>query len=233
MSIVENYKIIWLIFISLLISVNLFAQPAQWEQTLSQRLLLKWQAISASDVQQASVSFTNLPNGYRLPACQLQVEIVYLTPLKPGRNGVQLVCKQPFWQQNISVRLRWLREVAYFAKPVRAKQVLNLSDIRLVKQDVGTLNQGYFVDKQALVGMVLRRNFAAGVQIYPSMLSPKTLVKRGESVLIRMLKPQIKIEVKGTALSDGHLNQKIRVKNNRSKKILYARVMASGVVQVD
>ncbi len=233
MSIVENYKIIWIIFISLLNSVNLFAAPSTWEQNIGDKLLLKWQSISGHSLKSASISFVNLPEGYQLPTCDKTITIIYARTLKPGRNGVQLVCKQPFWQQNISFRLHWLRKVAYFARPVVSKQALTLEDIHLVKQDVGTLNHGYFLDKKVLVGMLARRQFTAGTQITPSMLNPKTVVNRGETVVIRMYKPHIKIEVSGTAMSDGYLQQKIRVRNNSSKKILYARVVASGIVQID
>lgn len=237
MSIVENCKFIWkfiaLIWIFISFSSNLFANPSLWEEKLDQRLLLKWQSITEQHHSDAKTSIENLPKGYVLPKCKHEFKIDYIKPLKPGRNAIRLSCKQPFWQQHASVRLHWFKEVAHFAKPVRSKQALKLEDIRMVKQDVGKLNHGYFDNPKKLVGMVSRRQFSIGMQITPSMLDPKTVIKRGETVVIRLKKPQIKIEIQGKAMSDGHLNQKIRVRNSRSKKIIYARVIESGVVQID
>lgn len=233
MSIVENLKFTCLIFVSILISSNLFAESIQWQQNLNSQLLNKWRALSGHSSVDAKIQIENLPASYTLPTCQNTPKIQYTNVLKPGRNAIRLVCNEPFWQQNLSVRMMWFRHVAYFVKPVRAKQVLKADDIHMVKQDVGALNHGYFVNKSDLIGMVSRRQFDTGSQIYPSMLDPKIVIQRGQTVTIRLQKSKIKIEVQGKALSDGHLNQKIRVKNNRSKKIIFARVISSGIVQID
>lgn len=233
MSIVENLKFTCLIFISILISSNLFAKQVTWQQNLSTQLLNKWQSLSGQSIDDAKIRIENLPSNYTLPICHQKTQIRYTSALKPGRNAVRLVCNEPFWQQNLSIRMLWFRHVAYLAKPIRANQVLKADDIHMVKQDVGALNHGYFVNKSDLIGMVSRRQFSTGSQIYPSMLDPKIVIQRGQTVTIRLQKASIKIEVQGKALSDGHLNKKIRVKNNRSKKVIFARVIGSGIVQID
>lgn len=233
MSIVENLKFTCLIFVSILISSNLFAQELAWQKNLAVQLLNKWQSLSGQSIDDAKIRIENLPPNYTLPKCQHSPKLSHTSALKPGRNSVRLVCNEPFWQQNLSVRMMWFRHVAYLAKPIRAKQALKADDIHMVKQDVGVLNHGYFVNKSDLIGMVSRRQFSTGSQIYPSMLDAKILIKRGQTVTIRLQKASIKIEVQGKALSDGHLNQKIRVKNNRSKKVILARVIGSGIVQID
>lgn len=233
MSIVENLKFTCLIFVSILISSNLFAQELRWQQKLSSQLLDKWQLLSGQNIDDAKIRIENIPLDYALPTCNHPPKIHYTSALKPGRNAMRLVCNKPFWQQNLSIRMIWLRDVAFFAKPIRSKQVLKAEDIHMVKHDVGELNHGYFVNKHDLIGMVARRQFSTGSQIYPSMLDPKIVIKRGQTVTIRLQQASIKIEVQGKALSDGHLNQKIRVKNNRSKKIIWARVIGSGIVQIN
>jgi len=58
------------------------------------------------------------------------------------------------------------------------------------------------------------------------------LVERGQPVTVRLDRPGLSIEIEGEALSDGHLGERIRVKNSRSGKTLFAEVIASGLVQV-
>lgn len=237
MSIVENFKFIWKIILFILtimiFSRCLIAAPQSWQHKLNQRILAQWQSISGQSIQKAKVSMDNLPNDYQLPNCQHEINISYNKPLSAGTNGIKLSCSNPFWQQHLSIRLHWFQPVAYFARAVRAKQLLKLKDIRMVTQDVGSLNQGYFDSPEKLVDMVSRRQFSIGTQITPAMLDPKTIIHRGQTVVIRLKKTYIKIEIQGKALSDGHLNQKIRVRNSRSKKILYARVIEAGIVQID
>ena len=58
------------------------------------------------------------------------------------------------------------------------------------------------------------------------------LVKRGDIVTILAEIKGLTVRVNGNALTDGHRGDEIRVKNQRSKRILQAEVIGPGTVRV-
>ncbi len=58
------------------------------------------------------------------------------------------------------------------------------------------------------------------------------VVCRNDSVLIQAISNGMNITTKGTALSDGSLGQQIRVKNDKSNRIIDAQVSGIGEVVV-
>jgi flagella basal body P-ring formation protein FlgA len=59
------------------------------------------------------------------------------------------------------------------------------------------------------------------------------LVKAGEPVVIEVVSGGIRVEALGRARQSGSLGDMIRVENVDSRKIIYARVVAAGVVRLD
>ena len=59
------------------------------------------------------------------------------------------------------------------------------------------------------------------------------LVKAGEPVVIEVVSGGIRVEAWGRARQSGSLGDMIRVENVDSRKIIYARVVAAGVVRLD
>jgi flagella basal body P-ring formation protein FlgA len=65
------------------------------------------------------------------------------------------------------------------------------------------------------------------------MLDPPVIINRGERVKIRVNRPGIRIEMNGTALENGRQDERIRVRNEQSQKIVYGRAAGRGLVQVE
>ncbi|MGI2801365.1 flagellar basal body P-ring formation chaperone FlgA, partial [Photobacterium damselae] len=82
---------------------------------------------------------------------------------------------------------------------------------------------------QALFGAKVKRNVKMGEAVQANDIC---MVCRNDKVVISAGQPGLKIITQGTALSDGTLGEQIRVKNNRSNKIISAQVSAVGEVDV-
>ena len=64
------------------------------------------------------------------------------------------------------------------------------------------------------------------------MVDLPDLVQRGQLLKIRLVRPGIQVEIKGEALSRGHLGEQIQVRNTQSGTTLFAEVIGDGLVQV-
>ena len=124
------------------------------------------------------------------------------------------------------------REVVVASRPVKRNMLIQGSDLTMAERDLGTLGQGYFIDHQQVIGNLARRSLQANQVITPNQISAPPMVRRGEQVVIIATSGSISVRMPGEALSDGALGQQIRVRNTRSQKIVHARVIAPGQVEV-
>ncbi|KEA26734.1 flagellar basal body P-ring biosynthesis protein FlgA, partial [Pseudomonas aeruginosa C2773C] len=107
------------------------------------------------------------------------------------------------------------------------------ADIALVERDVGLLTQGYLTDPARVVGQKLRRPVVNDQVLAPVFLEQAEAVRKGDQVVILARTATINVKMPGEALSDGAPGQQIRVRNLRSQRIIKARVIEPGTVEVN
>lgn len=244
LSIVDNRRCVrrlTVYFLSLLLCPLLSARAAPasedagaseqtTESALQRQILEEWQRLGGDD--SAEVSFPALSSDLSLPDCPAGPEITYVRHLQPGRNGAEIRCSEPFWQQFIAFELLVYSEVMVLKEALPSDTELQPEHLLAVILDTSGMTQGYYTDPAQLTGMRTRRPLRTGAPLTPDMLRPVDLIERGQVVKVRLNKPGIHIVVEGTALSDGHAGEKIRVRNLNSGKTLYAEVISSSVVEI-
>ncbi|MHC4455539.1 MAG: flagellar basal body P-ring formation chaperone FlgA [Planctomycetota bacterium] len=83
-------------------------------------------------------------------------------------------------------------------------------------------------------GLITRRRLPAKTVIRPAILAPvepEIIVKRNQSVLIRIEKPGILVTAIGKTLQDGKAGEFIRIRNADSQRIILAKVKQDGTVE--
>ncbi|WP_084645122.1 flagellar basal body P-ring formation chaperone FlgA [Oceanobacter kriegii] len=218
------------IFVLFLLALPVWAH-AGWQQTLQQTLLKQWQAIGG-DSAQASISLPSISASYQLPTCQGEVETSLTRPIQPGRNGVELVCRSPWWQQFVAVQLHVMQPVAILTRTVNSGEPIDAASIHFAEQDLGDLTQGYVLDANQLEHMEFRRNLRQGTVLSPDMMRPAQVIERGQHVRVLVVRGPIRIESRAEALGSGRMGKSLRVRNLRSGKVVSAIVVGPGEVEV-
>ena len=231
MSIVDIHQTPRLFAAFLLLAASC-AGAEDWQDQVTQQLCLRWQAIAGADGE-CEVSYPGLSPNFRLPECQQAFTLNLLRPLQSGRNGLELSCESPWWRQNLAIQLHIFKPVVVLARASGSHQVLNGTDLSLVRHDIGTLPKGFFTSLDQVAGMQLRRSLRAGTILSTDLLEASIVINRGDQVKIRIIKPGIRIESEGSAMEEGRVGERIRVRNDRSGKVLTARVLEHGLVQVE
>jgi flagella basal body P-ring formation protein FlgA len=118
------------------------------------------------------------------------------------------------------------------AKPLLRGTVLKRSDIRIEQMDVALLRGSYYRNIEDVTGKVLTRGIAANAPLSSHALKKPLLVKRGQRVVIAAIAAELAIRAAGEALMDGAQGDIIKVRNNRSQRVVEGLVTSAGVVEV-
>lgn len=170
----------------------------------------------------------------RLPLCETELKSEIETGHVHQQNfTVKVSCEQPSkWSIRVPVKMQHFKSIVVAIDSLVKGQVIEASDLNMVKQDINQIVDGYFTSTDKVIGLEVVRNISAGNVVKKHMLKEPTVVRRGETVRMIVQAPGFSIEGSGTAQTDGAKGQTIRVKNNRSNKIVEAVVQEAGVAVI-
>lgn len=149
-----------------------------------------------------------------------------------NRHTVKVACKngQP-WTIFVSARILAYAKILVAAVPLVRGQIISRDQLQTQVRRY-KLNDRTFSDSKQLLGMQLKRSISQGEAIRSHFITAPKVVKRGDEVVLAALLGNTQITTEATALTDGKIGDQIRVKNNRSTRIVKARVIAPGRVEV-
>jgi flagellar basal body P-ring formation protein FlgA len=171
----------------------------------------------------------------RLAACDSDLTQHLESPAQPvGRVTVRVSCEGSTpWTVFVPAQVRIFRPVVVLKTPLKRDSVVGPNDIALIEQDIGLLNRGYLTDPAQAIGKKLTRPTQADQVLTPAQLQLAESVKRGDQVVITARSGGISVRMQGEALSGGSLDQQIGVRNLSSQRVVRARVVGPGQVEVE
>lgn len=180
------------------------------------------------------VQINRLDPRLRLPLCDQALTTTLETPAEPvGRVTVRVRCDGAApWTVFVPGQVRLYREVVTLLRPVKREGVISEADIMLAERDVGLLNQGYLTDMEQAIGRKATRAMQPDQILAPIHLRQAEVIRRGDQVVISARSGGISVRMPGEALSDGAVGKQISVRNQRSQRVVRARVTGPGQVEV-
>jgi flagellar basal body P-ring formation protein FlgA len=174
--------------------------------------------------------------GMHLARCENPVQ----TSVAPGlrvrdRVLIELRCPSPTglaWHLYVPVRLIGTSQVAIAAHALVVGTVLTARDLSVEQRDIATLPPGYFDDPGVAVGLTVSRAIAGGTILTNQELLGAKAVQRGQTVTLIADAGGMSVRMAGRALSDGLINQRIRVENLSSGKIVEGIARSEQVVEI-
>jgi flagella basal body P-ring formation protein FlgA len=187
------------------------------------------------ETQSQHYSITALDKRLRLRKCTGNLEVSFPQYARDiGRTSVEVSCNgAKSWNILVTVYIKKYLNIIIAKHSLPAGTLVTKKDISLKKEDVSRVRGDYFTNITQLNNMVLRRSVKRGKILSSSLLKPKQLVNRGDEILILAQTSNLTIKVKGKALMNGILGQRIRVKNLNSKRVFQATVISNGLVKVN
>ncbi len=148
-----------------------------------------------------------------------------------SRITFKATCPSPRWQLFITARIQHFGPAVVATNTLARRSVIERSDIQTKEVELTNQRSAYFNATSELIGWSTKRSIAAGTIINATMVKPPLAVSKGNAVVIEAKRGTITIRATGTAQENGAIGEQIKVKNDRSGRIIKATVIERGLVR--
>lgn len=170
----------------------------------------------------------------RLPLCGTALQAYLRQGSKIDSRtvvGVRCTGRKP-WKVYVPVDVLEMRTVLVARRSLPRDHRLLADDLVAEERDVSRIPGGYFTEPGDLIGQRLKRRLVSGSAITPPVLKEQIVVQRGQTVILVVRNASMNVRMAGTALMDGSLNQRIRVENTVSARVVEGIVRSPQYVEV-
>jgi flagella basal body P-ring formation protein FlgA len=184
--------------------------------------------------EQVKVTAASLDQRLRLQRCAQPLDVFWAPGSGSVGNttvGVRCAGSRP-WKLYVPARISKMANVAVAARALTRGHRLGPDDLRQESRDLATVSRDAVRDPQHVRGYVMRRSAGVGRVIDTRMLSAPLLVERGQGVQLLSSTAGLQIRMTGVSLDDGSRGEMIRVRNPVSNRVVRARVVGSGRVEL-
>jgi len=151
----------------------------------------------------------------------------------PGRVLIELRCEgRAPWHIYVPTRVVGTTAVVLAAHALVMGTVLTEKDLTVEQRDLTGLPPGYLDDPGIAVGLTVARGIAGGAVMTNQQLLGMQAVQRGQTVTLVADAGGIYVRMQGRALSDGLVNQRIKVENLSSGKVVEGIARSSQIVEI-
>ncbi len=147
---------------------------------------------------------------------------------RPTSNMTVLIeCKEDDWRVYVPVRISMSLPLVTATRSLTRGEIIHDSDLVVSMIEMNSYRRQGFDSISAVAGAKLKRNVRVGDVVERGDIC---VVCRNEKVIVKAIKGELTITTKGTALSDGSNGDQVRVKNDKSSRIIEGVV--TGVAEI-
>jgi flagellar basal body P-ring formation protein FlgA len=230
----KNYTLALTIFLGLIISLTVKAQPLQSLEEIEHAAYMFGVSEAQARYDNPQIVMEPLDKRLRLEECVGELDAFSNNHNNGlGNRTIGVKCHAPVaWTVYVPIKVKVFRPVVVAARPLAAKQIITKADLRIQQQDISGIRKGYLKNTDQAVGQQLKYSVAQGIVINPNSLVTQKIVRRGEQITLIATAGMMEVRMSGTALSDATRGQRIQVKNSSSKRIVEGVVDAPGIVRI-
>jgi flagella basal body P-ring formation protein FlgA len=177
----------------------------------------------------------NLDARLRLAACPAPLAVEVALPRgTQSRVLARVACKNTvFWTLNVPVDIHRKADVLVTRRALGRGQAIAATDVVVQSRVLPGLTSSYVSRPADLAGRLTRRPIPEGTAITADALDAALLIHRGQSVVLRARAGGLEVSAPGMAMADAAADQRVRVRNLNSLKIIEGVADTAGVVRVN
>jgi len=182
-----------------------------------------------------TLSAAELDARLRVPACSTALDTSTLPPRgNQTRVLVRVSCRSPAnWSISVPVEIRRETQVLLLRRAMARGESIRAADVNVQTRTLAGLASPYVSKVSDLDGRVTRRPLPEGTAVTAEALNAALLIHRGQSVTLTSATGGIEVRAPGVAMADAAANQRVRVQNLASLKIVEGIADTEGVVRVN
>lgn len=188
---------------------------------------------NSADTSRVEVQVSPLDPRLILAACDKGFSMQLNDPSNSGGSvTVQTRCEgNQGWSVYVPAQVALFRPMAVASRNLQRGDVIDNSDISIEIVNISQLRQGYLQYRDTILGKELQRSLNQGEAFRSNLLNSPMVIKRGDEVSIEIQAGSIAVTSSGTAMANGRIGERIRVRNGQSERIVSAEVMGAGKVK--
>jgi flagella basal body P-ring formation protein FlgA len=136
------------------------------------------------------------------------------------------------WHLYVPVKVVGITSVVLAAHAIVSGSALTAKDMSVEQRDVVGLPPGYLNDPAIAIGLTAGRSIAAGTVLTAQQLMGAHAVQRGQTVTLVANAGGVSIQMAGRALSDGLINQRVKVENLSSGRTVEGIARSEQIVEI-
>ena len=169
----------------------------------------------------------------RLAACERKLDTLANAPRNAqSRVVVRVGCATPAWTLNVPVEVRRTHSVLVLRRAVARGEIVGPADVTTQSRELPGLGSPFVARPEDLAGRLTRRPLPEGTALTAEALAAALLIHRGQQVTLLAQTAGFEVRAPGRAMTDASANQRIRVQNLNSLKIIEGVADNDGVVRV-
>lgn len=175
-----------------------------------------------------------LDHRLRLAQCGVPLEGFLRSGTRIGPKtivGVRCNGARP-WKVYVPVEMVVRRTVWVARQPLPRGHLLTEADLVADVRDVSQMTSSYVSTQKSLIGQKLKSSILAGRVLTLELVEADKVIRRGQTVTLAVATDAMSIQMAGKAMSDGAMNQRIRVENLNSGRIVEGIVRSRELVEV-
>lgn len=177
------------------------------------------------------VSKPKIDSRIQINECNSELHLNILENKNSRNINVKISCLLPNpWKIYVPVKVSTLSPVLVSVNNLSKGTILDDKNTKIDYIEEHKVRGAILTDNKSVFGAKLKRNLQKGKPIYNNQVC---VVCKGEMVTILADSSLFNIKTDGTALSNGTIGEQINVRNNRSGKIVSARVKSLNKVVIN
>jgi flagellar basal body P-ring formation protein FlgA len=177
----------------------------------------------------------DLDSRLRLVACPAPLAANGALPRgTQSRVLVRVACKGSVnWTLNVPVDIHRKTDVLVMRRAVGRGENIAAGDVQVQSRVLPGLTSSYVSRTADLAGRLTRRPIPEGTAVTADALDAALLIHRGQSVILTARAGGLEVRAPGLALADAAAEQRVRVRNLNSLKVIEGVADTAGVVRVN
>ena len=177
----------------------------------------------------------NLDARLRLAACPAPLAVDVALPRgTQSRVLARVACKNTVaWTVNVPVDIHRKSDVLIMRRAVGRGETIAMADVVVQQRVLPGLTSPYVARPADLAGRLTRRPISEGTALTADALDAPLLIHRGESVVLAARAGGVEVRAPGVAMADAAAEQRVRVRNLNSLKVIEGVADTAGVVRVN
>lgn len=185
--------------------------------------------------ERVEINVNSLDKRLRIGYCDQPLTMDAKDPSGLGGNlTVNVQCNgKPAWSVHLPAQVHIFASIPIASRALIRGNLVKASDITQEVTNISLIRQAFFTSPEAAIGKEVKRNIGPGEPLRKANLDAPTVIKRGDPVALSASIGGISVATTGTAMGQGRIGQKIRIRNNQSNRIISARVTGPGQAQTE